>query len=225
MSETVNGAANQKVPRRILASLLSSLSAGVVPRSGAPYIAIGRTDEIGAMLTDLEHTDEGGGAMRFLVGRYGSGKSFLIQLIRGFAVERGFVCADADLSPERRFSGSGGSGLATYRELAKNIACKSSPDGGALPVIISKWLSSLKSDLAVDGVDPASGEFASRLERKIYAVIHELEGQVGGFDFAAIMVRYCRAVESSDDAMQSACLRWLRGKIQRKMGHNTVCTY
>ncbi|MBO7361705.1 MAG: DUF2791 family P-loop domain-containing protein, partial [Clostridia bacterium] len=90
------------VPKRILASLIASVSAGVVPRSGAPYIAIGRKEEIAAFLSDLELVSDGGGAVRFLIGRYGSGKSFLMQLIRGYALERDFVCADADLSPERR---------------------------------------------------------------------------------------------------------------------------
>ena len=129
-----------KVPKRILSSLISSVSAGVVPRAGAPYIAIGRNDEIAAFLSDLEEINEGGGTLRFLIGRYGSGKSFLIQLVRGYALERGFICADADLSPERRLYGSGGSGVATYRELMKNLASKSSPDGGALPIIIVKWI-------------------------------------------------------------------------------------
>ena len=86
----------QKIPKRILASLLASVAAGVVPREGAPYIAIGRKDEIAAFLSDLELVNEGGGSMRFLVGLYGSGKSFLIQLIRGYALERGFLTADAD---------------------------------------------------------------------------------------------------------------------------------
>ena len=50
-----------QVPRRILTSLLASVSAGVVPRAGAPYIAIGRKEEIAAMLGDLETVNEGGG--------------------------------------------------------------------------------------------------------------------------------------------------------------------
>ncbi len=95
-----------KVPKRILSALLASLAAGVVPRSGAPYIAIGREEETNAVLNDLDAVAEGGAGMRFVIGKYGSGKSFLLQLIRGYAAERGFVCADADLSPERRFCGS-----------------------------------------------------------------------------------------------------------------------
>ena len=122
-----------KIPKRILNTLLSSLTAGVVPRSGAPYVAIGRQQEIASLVDSLSAVSEGGSAMRLLVGRYGSGKSFLIQLIRGYALDHGFLCADADLSPERRLSGGNGAGLATYRELMKNLASKASPDGGALP--------------------------------------------------------------------------------------------
>ena len=133
-----------KIPKRVLNALLSSMAAGVVPRAGAKYIAIGRTAEITAICKDLENVREGGSATRFLIGKYGSGKSFLIQLMRGYAVERGFVCADADLSPERRLSSSGGGGLATYRELVKNLSTKSSPEGGALAQMISKWLSDIQ---------------------------------------------------------------------------------
>ena len=97
----MNGQSNLKrVPKRVLNTLLSSVSAGVVPRVGAPYIAIGRKDEIAALLADMEQVNEGGSAMRFIIGRYGSGKSFLMQLIRGYALERDFITADADLSPK-----------------------------------------------------------------------------------------------------------------------------
>ena len=130
-----------KIPKRVLSGLLASISAGVVPRMGAPYIAIGRNDEIEALLGDLEAVNDGGGSMRFIIGKYGSGKSFLIQLVRGFALEKGFVTADADLSPERRICGAKGTGIATYRELIRNLASKSSPDGGAMPQIIARWLS------------------------------------------------------------------------------------
>ena len=127
------------VPKRILNSLLSSLAAGVVPRSGAPYIAIGRREEISSLLDNLDDTAEGGSFCRFLIGRYGSGKSFLIQLIRGYALDKGFLCADADLSPERRLTGGSGAGIATYRELMINIASKVSPEGGALGTVLSRY--------------------------------------------------------------------------------------
>ena len=208
-----------KVPRRILGSLLSSVSAGVVPRAGAPYIAIGRKDEIAALLSDLEMLDSGGGSMRFLIGRYGSGKSFLIQLIRGYALERDFLTADADLSPERRLYGSGGSGVATYRELMKNLASKASPDGGALPRLIARWIGQMQDELVGAGISPDDPAFPERLSAKVSEAMRELEFLVGGFDFARVITAYYKAYldgsEQSETRM-SACLRWLRGEYATK---------
>ncbi len=207
---------NIKVPRRILASLISSLSAGVVPRAGAPYIAIGRDEEIRALLSDLERISEGEGTVRFLIGRYGSGKSFLMQLIRGYALERGFITADADLSPERRLYGSGGNGLATYKELIRNMASKASPDGSALSKLLAKWISSLQMKVAESGISENHAEFASQMEKEILAVVREIEFSVGGFDFARMISEYYRAYMAGDDEKQSACLRWFRGEYSNK---------
>ncbi len=203
------------VPRRILGSLLASVSAGVVPRAGAPYIAIGRKDEIAALLSDLETVNEGGGSMRFLIGRYGSGKSFLMQLLRGYALERDFITADADLSPERRLYGSGGSGVATYRELMKNLASKSSPDGGALPKIIARWISSMQADISSD-IAPGGAEFTRRLGARVAEELREVEFLVGGFDFSRVITEYYRAYVEGDEEIKSACIRWLRGEYSTK---------
>ena len=210
---------NPQIPRRVLGSLLSSVSAGVVPRAGAPYIAIGRQDEIAALLSDLERINEGGGAMRFLIGRYGSGKSFLMQLIRGYALERDFITADADLSPERRLYGSGGSGVATYRELMKNLASKASPDGGALPKLIARWIGQMQDELLASEVSPDDADFDAKLSRLVSEAMRELEFLVGGFDFARVITAYYRAWREDGEAARarmSACLRWLRGEFSTK---------
>ena len=198
------------VPRRILSSLLSSLSAGVVPRAGAPYVAIGRKDEISAFLSDLENIAEGGSSMRFLIGRYGSGKSFLMQLVRGYALERDFLTADADLSPERRLYGSGGSGVATYRELMRNLASKASPDGGALPKIIARWIGELQARIGADDKD------GSKLRDAVMQDLRSVEFLVGGFDFARVIAAYYRAYIEGNDELMSACLCWLRGEFASK---------
>lgn len=198
-----------RVPKRILNSLLASLCAGVVPRMGAPYIAIGRKAEIAAFLSDLENISEGGASMRFLIGRYGSGKSFLMQLVRGYALERDFLTADADLSPERRLYGTAGTGVATYRELMKNLASKASPEGGALPKIIARWLSALQSDI---GEDPTG----TRLQGKVMEVLRDVEFMVGGFDFSRVVAAYHTAYLAGDDEKMSACLCWLRGEFATK---------
>lgn len=199
-----------RVPRRILTSLLASLSAGVVPRIGAPYVAIGRGEEISAFLGDLENISEGGAAMRFLIGRYGSGKSFLMQLVRGYALERDFLTADADLSPERRLYGAAGSGVATYRELMKNLASKASPEGGALPKLIARWIGQLQAEIGEEDPD------GRLLQARIGETLRHVEFMVGGFDFARVITAYYRAYLAGDDEKQSACLCWLRGEFSSK---------
>ncbi len=205
-----------KIPKRILTSLVSSMAAGVVPRAGARYIAIGRTAEVASLCRDLDLVAEGASATRFVIGKYGSGKSFLIQLVRGYAVERGFVCADADLSPERRLSSSAGGGLATYKELIKNLSTKSSPEGGALGGMISRWLSDMQYAVTESGVLPDSPNFEKEVSTRIYTVLREIETGVGAFDFARVIDRYYTAWRENNEAGQSDCLRWLRGEFGTK---------
>ena len=209
MPDTRENAA--KIPRRILSSIITSVSAGVVPRTGAPYIAIGRKDEIEALLSDLRLISEGGGSMRFLIGRYGSGKSFLMQLMRGYALEEGFLTADCDLSPERRLYGTGDAGLRTYRELIKNLASASSPDGDALPKLLARWMFDVENRLAQSGVRRDDEGFDAGFERIIAGDMKKFEFMIGGFDFARVTREYRRAVFADDTAAVSACLRWYRG--------------
>ena len=205
-----------KIPKRVLSGLLSSLSAGVVPRVGAPYIAMGRTEEISALADDLDEISEGGSKTRFIIGKYGSGKSFLLQLLRGYALEKGFVCADCDLSPERRICGRSGTGLATYRELMKNLSTKTSPDGNGLQSIISKWLDKLSLQCAESGLEVGSKAFENRLSTAVYKVAGEMESQIGGFDFANVLIQYFKAHNDGDSDKKSACIRWLRGEYTSK---------
>ena len=202
------------VPKRILRTLLTALTSGVVPRSGAPYIAIGRSAETAALLDSLDAAGEGGASTRFLIGRYGSGKSFLLQLLRGYALDRDYLTADVDLSPERRLSGSGG--LATYRELLRNLASRAAPEGGALPLVLSRYYASLASELAAQGIFPESPLFGEEMKKKIYAMLSQLEGGVGGFEFARVLGAYYAAEAEGDDLKKSACLRWLRGEFHTK---------
>lgn len=204
------------VPKRILRTLLTSLTAGVVPRSGAPYIAIGRRAESTTLLDSLDAAGEGGSSVRFLIGRYGSGKSFLLQLLRGYALDRDFLTVDADLSPERRLTGGSGGGLATYRELLRNLASRAAPDGGALPVVLSRYYARLLGELAAEGIFPESPAFLPEMKKRIYAMLSALEGGVGGFDFAHVLGAYYMAEMSGEEEKKSACLRWLRGEFSTK---------
>jgi len=204
------------IPRRISQALLNSLGAGVVPRIGLEYVAVGRRVEIEALLRDLENVAEGGAACRFIIGRYGSGKSFLLQLLRGNALERGFVVADADLSPERRLAGSQGQGVGTYRELVKNLATKSRPEGGALSAILERWIAAIQTRVAQDGIEHDDADFDQAVEQRILAITHEMQDLVAGFDFAKVIIAYWRGHRQENDQLKDAALRWLRGEFTTK---------
>ena len=200
-----------QVPPRIANILINALKSGVVPRVGLEYITVGRSQEITAILRDIEMIEQGGASFRFIVGKYGSGKSFLLQTIRNYAVAKGFVVVDADLSPERRFAGTKGQGLATYKELIRNLSTKSKPDGGALPLILEKWISGIQA--SVKAGTGAEGEaFDRQVEQQIFAVAGSLEGMVNGFEFAKAVVLYWRAYRQDDAALKSNVLRWFRGE-------------
>ncbi len=200
-----------QVPNRIANILINALKGGVVPRVGLEYITVGRTQEIAAILHDIEMIEEGSASFRFIVGKYGSGKSFLLQTIRNYATAKGFVVVDAELSPERRFAGTKGQGLATYKELIQNLSTKSKPDGGALPLILEKWISGIQATVKAQP-NVSEDEFDDLVERQIYAVASSLEGMVNGFEFAKAVVTYWKAYRQDDSAMKSNVLRWFRGE-------------
>ncbi len=207
----------QKIPKRISTALINALGAGVVPRVGLEHIAVGREKEVTAFSQDLENIGEGGAAFRFIVGRYGSGKSFMLQLLRNQAMEQGFIVADADLSPERRLAGSNNQGVATYKELMKNIATRNNPDGGAIALILEKWISGILSQVAQEtGKRPNDEGFNDQVELKIREVVDNLEGLVHGFDFANVIIAYWRGYREDDGEKQDAALRWLRGEFATK---------
>ena len=199
-----------RVPKRVAAVILNSLKGGVVPRIGLPYITVGRETEIQALLTDLALIQDGGASFRFLVGRYGAGKSFLLQTIRTHAMGEDFVVADADLSPERRLQGGQGQGLATYRELIRNLSTKTRPEGGALGLVLDRWAAGVEEAAA------AAGGGADALEEAFRRQTAPLEELVHGFDFVRVLRLYVRAAREGDDETRSNVARWLRGEYRTK---------
>ena len=206
----------RRVPKRIAQTVLNSLKGGVVPRIGLPYITVGRKEEIEALLHDVDIIQDGGASFRFIVGRYGSGKSFLLQTIRNYVMDKNFVVVDGDLSPERRLQGSKGQGLATYRELIQNLSTKTRPEGGALTLILDRWINSVQSRVAQSGIANDDPKFEAEVDKKIYAVISSLNELVHGFDFAKLLNMYYHAYMSNDDETKAKVLKWFRGEYSHK---------
>ena len=222
---------NRKVPKRIAQTVINSLKGGVVPRIGLPYITVGRKNEIEALLHDVDIIAEGGASFRFIVGRYGSGKSFLLQTIRNYVMDRGFIVADADLSPERRLKGTHGQGLATYRELIGNLSTKTKPEGGALTLVLDRWISSVQSEaVSESGFEPGNPMLTAMVDQKIYAVTSSVSELVHGFEFARLLSAYYHAYVNGNDDMKGRVVRWFRGEYSTKkeardeLGVNIIIT-
>ncbi len=222
--------ANIKIPKRIANTVINALKGGVVPRIGLPYITVGRETEINALLHDVEIIAEGGASFRFIAGKYGAGKSFLLQTIRNYVMDRNFVVVDADLSPERRLQGNKGQGLATYKELIRNLATKTRPEGGALTLVLDRWINNVQSEVIAAGVDIEDPNFAKQVEHRIFDVINSLNNMVHGFDFARLLTMYYRAYVDSNDEIKACVVKWFRGEYttkteaKRELGVNVIIT-
>ncbi|MBE6942347.1 MAG: biotin carboxylase [Ruminococcaceae bacterium] len=219
------------IPRRIAQTLINSLKGGVVPRVGLPYITVGRKAEIDALLHDVEIIADGGASFRFIMGKYGSGKSFLLQTIRNYVMAKNFVVVDADLSPERRLQGTRGQGLATYKELIRNISTKTRPEGGALSLILDRWISNTQQQVMEEsGLGITDPGLAPAVEKKIASVIYSLNEMVHGFDFARLLTLYYQAYVAGDDGTKAKVLKWFRGEYGTKteakqdLGVNIIIT-
>lgn len=186
-----------------------------MPRTGLSYITVGRKDEIDALLNDVDLIADGGATFRFIEGRYGSGKSFLLQAVRNYVMDRNFVVMDADLSPERKLHGNKGQGLATYRELVRNMSTRTRPEGGALQLVLDKWIAAAEAEVS-QTTDPGSQGFCAMMDRKMESEVLPLNEMVRGLDFAKVLLFYYHAYIAGDEMAMAKAVRWFRGEFQNK---------
>ena len=196
----------KNIPRRTLVTMMNALSSGVVPRRGLEYIAVGRRKETETFVSDLADTADGGGAFRFLSGRFGNGKSFMTQMIRNYAMDKRFVVMDADLAINRRLTGSKREGQNTFMELVRNMAVKARPDGGALELILQNWLASVAEEA---GEDSATG-----VEKAIRSKLSELSAMTFYQDFVKVILAYWWSLRTEDG--DNPALRWLKAEYVLK---------
>ena len=206
----------RKAPKRIAASVINSLKGGVVPRIGLPYITVGRKNEIAALLNDVDIVAEGGASFRFIVGRYGSGKSFMLQTIRTYVMDRGFVVMDADLSPERRLQGTKGQGLATYRELLRNMSTKTRPEGGAIMLVLDRWVRSLNDEIKAAAGGDNETAFEEEAQKRLNTLMHTMNELVHGYDFAEVLKIYYLADRKQDEEQKALAVKWFRGEYNTR---------
>lgn len=185
-------------------AVIQSLRAGVVPRAGQHLIQVGRAREVQTLVSDIDRLADGGSSFRLVVGEYGAGKTFFLNLVRAIAMERKLVVASADLNPDRRLHASGGQARSLYAELMRNLATRTKPDGGALPGVVEKFISTAVAESKSEGVST---------EQVIRAKLEQLSELVNGYDFADVIAAYWRGFEQGNEQLKSDAIRWLRGEF------------
>ncbi|PIB89935.1 ATP-binding protein [Caulobacter sp. FWC2] len=188
-------------------TILQALAAGVVPRTGLAHVQVGRAGEVAALVRDIDRIADAGSAVRFVIGEYGAGKTFFLNLVRLIALERKLVTIHADLAPDRRIHATGGQARGLYAEAVRNMATRTKPEGGALSSVVERFIT--------DCVREAEAEGAT-VERAIDRRLAALQEHVGGYDFATVLKTYWRGSEADDEAIKAAALRWLRGEYSTK---------
>lgn len=206
--------------KRDTTAILNSLSGGVVPSRGLHYIMVGRADEAKQILIDLQNVRKGSSVIKFFIGPFGSGKSFIQALIQQIAFNEKFVVVKADFTPERRLYGSEGKAVAIYTELMKNLSITTVPEGNALPTILDKWISEVQSSVVIekkyDLEEFDNPEFVKDVENRIINIVSKMDELTGGFDFSKILIQYFRGFVQDDSDLQRLALRWLRGEYGTK---------
>lgn len=197
----------EKIRPRDRDTIIQALTAGVVPRVGLAYIQVGRAAEIAALVRDVDRVADGGCSVRFVIGEYGAGKTFFINLIRLIALERKCVTINADLTPERRIHASGGQARALYSESVKNLATRNKPEGNALANVVERFV----TDAAKDAADRSVA-----VEKIIDEKLIKIQEFVGGYDFAVVLKAYWRGSEQGDETLKVAAIRWLRAEYSTK---------
>ena len=191
-------------------SILQSLRAGVVPRIGLRHLQVGRKDEVAAVLDDLGRIERGGAAVRFIIGRFGAGKSFFLNLARMVALERKFVVAQADITTDRRLHGSGGQARSLYAELMQNLTTRAKPEGGAMSSVVERWVSDVDHEIR------SAGGQDTDVVHAIGERLKPLQDLVSGYDFALVIAKYTEGYQSHNEALMSSALRWLRAEYHTK---------
>ena len=187
--------------------IVQALAAGVVPRAGLRHIQVGRAGEVAALVRDIDRIHDGGPAIRFIIGEYGAGKTFFLNLVRLIALEKKCVTIHADLGPDRRIHATGGQARGLYAEAVRNMATRVKPDGGTLASVVERFITECVKE----------GESRrTPVERIIDERLVPLQEEVGGYDFAAVLKAYWRGSETNDENLRSAALRWIRGEFSTK---------
>lgn len=209
----------ENIKPREATSIINSLLGGVVPKTGVQHITVGRSAEIQAFINALEDVKNGHSMVKFWIGDFGSGKSFMMHLLNTVAMKQKFVVANADFTPQNRIYASDGKSLALYTAIIDNLAIQTKPEGGALSTLMEKWIEQIITKAAQENnisiEDIRNEQYEKLIQDYIMRTVNELT-DVGGFDFGLVIMKYYQGYIKDDEILRKNALRWLKGEYHTK---------
>lgn len=200
-------------------AIINSLIGGVVPKVGVQHITVGRTEEINALVKALDEVKNGNSLVKFWVGDYGSGKSFMLHLLNTVALKQKFVVTHADFTPENRLYSNDWRSVALYSSLIDNLVIQTKPEGGALPTLLEKWIEQVilktSEEHNIPFTEIRDEKHLQLIQKNIMATINEIT-EVGGFDFGMVVMKYYEGYIKDNEALRRSALRWLKGEFRTK---------
>lgn len=207
MIDTTATASTTTIRPRERDALLQSLRAGVVPRIGQQHVQVGRVNEVKALLTDIDRIADGGASVRFVIGEYGSGKTFFLHVVRSIALQKKLVTVHADLSPDRRLHATGGQARSLYAELMRNMSTRAKPEGGAMTSVVERFVTQALTEARAIGESP---------DTVIRRGLSQLSELTGGYDFAEVIAKYWEGHDSGNEQLKNDAVRWMRGEFSTR---------
>jgi hypothetical protein len=200
-------------------AIINSLVGGVVPNIGLQHITVGRSQEIQAVVSALEDVKKGHSMMKFWIGDFGSGKSFILHLLNTLALKQKFVVTGADFTPDNRLYSNDGKALALYSALMDNISILTKPEGGALPVLLEKWIDQVIVKTAEENTialtEIREEKYLALIQNALMKTINEIT-ETGSFDFGMVVMKYYEGYIKDDENLRRNALKWLKGEYRTK---------
>lgn len=200
-------------------AVVNSLLGGVVPRIGVQHITVGRSEEVNAFIKALEDVKNGHSMVKFWIGDFGSGKSFMLHLLNTVALKQKFVVTTADFTPDNRLYSNDGKATVLYSTIMDNVAIQTKPEGGALATLLEKWIEQIVSKTAQDNnialAEIRQDDYLKLIQDNIMKTINELT-DVGGFDFGFVVIKYYEGYIKDNELLRRNALKWLKGEYKTK---------
>ena len=193
--------------QRDIIHIFEKLRGGAVPERAVETFAVGiepQRDEIKRQLELLRH---GEGAVKFLRGGYGCGKTFMARLALLDAQAQGLatsfvVVSDNDLH-FHRFDD-------VYRKVMTELGT-SSCQRGALGDILDRWIAKQEAALIELGNDPDADDFDAKVRERLKTSLANATGGKAPHDFTRVVQAIFDLKQKGEVHEAGALISWLCG--------------